>query len=101
MREWEVKWAQAVASFGPIIAEMSGGAAFRAVSIEEDPVNSPRPLCPYLDRRDTRCASLLTLTHLQEAFRLCAGNHEFCTIYHQIRTEDLRIQCRRPVAQPA
>ena len=49
-------------------------------------------MCPYLDRRDPRCADLLTLTNLREAFRLCAGNHEFCTVYHQIRMDDRRQQ---------
>jgi hypothetical protein len=47
-------------------------------------------MCPYLDRRDDRCAELLTLTNLREAFRLCAGNHEFCTLYYEIRLDDRR-----------
>jgi hypothetical protein len=47
-------------------------------------------MCPYLDRRDARCAGLLTLTNLREAFRLCAGDHESCRTYHDIRVGDLR-----------
>ncbi len=61
----------------------------------------PRPICPYLDRRDARCAGLFTLTNLREAFRLCAANHDFCTVYHQIRLDDLRRQREQLVAQPA
>lgn len=64
-------------------------------------MSPPRPLCPYLERRDARCASLLTLTNLCEAFRLCAGNHESCTTYQQIREDDLQAQCDHPVAQSA
>ena len=58
-------------------------------------------MCPYLDRRDVRCAGLLTLTNLREAFRLCAGNHDFCSVYHQIRLDDVRRRRERLVAQPA
>jgi hypothetical protein len=64
-------------------------------------VRSPRLLCPYLDRRDARCADLLTLTNLQQAFRLCAGDHESCTIYHQIRFSDMRLAGAAPIAQSA
>lgn len=60
-----------------------------------------RHVCPYLDRRDGRCAGLLTLTNLREAFRLCAGDHECCTTYHQIRTGDIRAARERPLAQTA
>jgi hypothetical protein len=49
-------------------------------------------LCPYLDRRDTRCSAMLTMKKLHEAFRLCAGDHECCSVYHQIRCDDLEIQ---------
>ncbi len=58
-------------------------------------------MCPYLDRRDARCAGLLTLTNLREAFRLCAGDHECGTIYHQIRLADIRLQRELPLAQSA
>jgi hypothetical protein len=64
-------------------------------------VNALRPMCPFLDRRDARCADRLTLTNLRQAFRLCAGNHDFCTNYHQIRMDDLRREQERLVAQPA
>ena len=53
--------------------------------------SAPRCLCPYLDRRDSRCAAMLTLTRLAEAFRLCAGDHECCSVYHQIRWGDLQV----------
>ncbi len=64
-------------------------------------MDPPRPMCPYLDRRDARCADLLTLTNLRHAFRLCAGNHDFCTIYYQIRLDDLRQKQDELVPQPA
>jgi hypothetical protein len=61
----------------------------------------PRYLCPYLDRRDERCAHLLTLTNLREAFRLCAGDHEVCSVYHRIRRADLAVNVELPIAQSA
>lgn len=57
--------------------------------------------CPYLDRRDARCADLLTLTNLREAFRLCAGDHECCSVYHQIRLADVRTVAGRALARSA
>ncbi len=60
-----------------------------------------RHLCPYLDRRDGRCADLHTLVNLREAFRLCAGDHEACPTYHQIRLSDLYVGRARRLAQPA
>jgi hypothetical protein len=57
-------------------------------------------LCPYLDRRDARCSGLLTLMNLNEAFRLCAGNHELCTVYHQIRAADVLRERGALVAEP-
>lgn len=42
-------------------------------------------VCPYLDNRDERCASHLTMLNIHEAFRLCVDNHECCSNYHQIR----------------
>jgi hypothetical protein len=44
---------------------------------------------------------LLTLTNLSEAFRLCAGDHELCTVYHQIRMANLRNERELLAAQPA
>jgi len=64
-------------------------------------VNQAQHLCPYLERRDARCQALLTLTNLREAFRRCAGDHESCNIYHDIRLADLRNRLRLPVAQSA
>jgi hypothetical protein len=43
---------------------------------------------------------MLTLTRLREAFRLCAGDHECCSIYHQIRWDDLQAQ-PPPIAKSA
>ncbi|HSA25259.1 MAG TPA: hypothetical protein P5159_01910 [Phycisphaerae bacterium] len=61
-----------------------------ALSEDDSPVIKPGFLCPFVDRRDARCANLLTMTNLKEAFRLCAGNHEACRVYHQIRLAELR-----------
>jgi len=57
-------------------------------------VSDPRLTCPYLERRDPRCAALLTLMNLREAFRLCAGDHESCTVYYQIGLEDRRSESK-------
>ncbi len=51
-------------------------------------MEQPQALCPYLERRDMRCGGTMTLVNLPEAFRLCAGDHERCTVYHQIRQSD-------------
>ena len=72
-----------------------------AGSSEEYLVDNPRFLCPYLDRRDARCADLLTLMNIREAFRLCAGDHESCTIFHQIRRAEARADSELLVAQSA
>ena len=58
-------------------------------------------LCPYLDRRDTRCAYPLTMTNLREAFRLCAGSYEVCSVYHQIRLAQLRPEDELTVVRSA
>jgi hypothetical protein len=52
-------------------------------------VDHSQQLCPYLERRDSRCGGVLTLTNLRDAFGRCAGEHEFCSIYHRIRRDDL------------
>jgi hypothetical protein len=49
-----------------------------------------RHLCPYVDLTDERCAAVHTLINLKEAFRLCAGEHESCSVYHQIRLFEQR-----------
>jgi len=64
-------------------------------------VNHQGSVCPYLERRDTRCASSLTLVNLTEAFRLCVGHYEFCSRYNQIRVADEHRQVASPVDQPA
>ncbi len=64
-------------------------------------MNQPRGLCPYLDRRDARCAALFTLMNIREAFRLCAGDHESCTVYRQIRRAEMRSEPELPVRQLA
>ena len=46
-------------------------------------------LCPYLERQDTRCAGVLTLTNLHDAMGRCSGDHQFCATYHRIRHSDL------------
>ncbi len=63
---------------------------------------SPKPLCPYLDRRDSRCAGVLTLTNLRQALGHCADRHEHCSIYYRIRLSDsLAGLVQLPVAQSA
>ena len=57
--------------------------------------------CPYLERRDTRCASSWTLVTLTEAFRLCVGRYEYCSRYNQIRVADDHRQVAHPVSQSA
>ncbi len=47
-----------------------------------------QPLCPFLERRDPRCADRLSLERLAEAFSLCAGRYEHCIFYQRIRDED-------------
>jgi hypothetical protein len=51
-------------------------------------VKQSQVLCPYLERRDARCAGMLTLTNLRAALAQCAGEHEYCAVYHQIRLAD-------------
>ena len=51
--------------------------------------------CPYLEKRDTRCAYRLSLESLREAFTYCAGDYASCTIYQQIRLDN------REPAEPA
>ncbi len=47
-----------------------------------------QPLCPFLERRDPRCADRLSLERLAEAFSLCAGRYEHCNFFQQIRVEN-------------
>lgn len=50
----------------------------------------PSPhLCPYIERRDARCAGAWTLTNLRDAMGQCAGEHRYCSIYHRIRRSDV------------
>lgn len=64
--------------------------------------HSQQHLCPYLERRDSRCSSVLTLTNLHEALGRCAGEHNYCSIYHRIRVSDLvRERANLPVAKSA
>jgi hypothetical protein len=58
-------------------------------------VNHPQHLCPYLERRDSRCAGVLTLTNLREALSRCAGGHDYCPTYHRIRQGDLGRECAK------
>ena len=51
-------------------------------------VDPTQQLCPYIERRDARCAGTWTLTNLREAMGRCAGKHEFCSVYHRIRCGD-------------
>jgi len=64
-------------------------------------VDHRQGLCPYVDARDARCAQRWTLINLPTAFRLCVGNYEACTVYHQIRLAELRTEAKLLVAQPA
>lgn len=61
----------------------------------------PWPCCPYLDRRDARCAGFLTLTNISEAFRRCASAYDSCIIYHEIRLADRRREHELAFAQSA
>ena len=63
-------------------------------------MNEPDCPCPYLDRRDVRCARLLTLSDLSETFRRCAGDYESCTVYHRIRTDEIGRPVTELVAEP-
>lgn len=45
-------------------------------------------LCPYIERRDSRCAGAWTLTNLRDALGRCAGEHQYCSVYHRIRRSD-------------
>lgn len=59
-------------------------------------------LCPYLERRDSRCAGILTLTNLRDALSRCAGGYEYCPIYHRIRRDELSNNfVKLPVARSA
>lgn len=59
-------------------------------------------LCPYLERQDSRCAGVLTLTNLHEALSRCAGGHEYCPTFHRIRVAELtRDRAVLPVAKSA
>lgn len=43
--------------------------------------------CPHIDRNDPRCASRLTLGHLDQAFDLCVGAFNRCPIFTRLRNE--------------
>ncbi|HOA75672.1 MAG TPA: hypothetical protein PL151_15380 [Phycisphaerae bacterium] len=65
-------------------------------------VDYSQHLCPYLERRDSRCAGVLTLTNLHEALSRCAGDHQYCPTFHRIRLSDLaRDSARMPIAKSA
>jgi hypothetical protein len=60
--------------------------------------------CPYIERRDSRCAGAWTLINLREAMGRCAGGyeHQYCSVYHRIRAGDaVRDYMQPPVAQLA
>jgi hypothetical protein len=65
-------------------------------------VDSAQQLCPYIERRDSRCAGTWTLPNLRVALGRCAGEHQYCSIYHRIRRGDtLRDYVETAVAQTA
>lgn len=45
-------------------------------------------MCPYLEKRDARCADRQSLESIRQAFTYCAGDYASCTIYHEIRLEN-------------
>ncbi len=55
-------------------------------------------LCPFIERRDARCGERLTLERLGEAFKLCAGRHGACPIYHDLHFEDRQQRVWRQAA---
>jgi len=46
--------------------------------------------CPHIDGEDSRCASLFTLSQIDQAFALCLNNHERCSTYKSIQDESKR-----------
>jgi len=54
-----------------------------------------------MNNRDARCAQRLTMLNLPTAFKLCVGNYEACSIYHQIRLAELPERTELLVAQSA
>lgn len=42
-------------------------------------------VCPFLERRDRRCARRFNLNRLAEIFDNCLGEYESCQTYHEIR----------------
>lgn len=42
--------------------------------------------CPFLERRDGRCADRFKLQHLAEMFDQCLDKYEACDVYHEINT---------------
>lgn len=57
--------------------------------------------CPFLEWRDARCGSRLTLGGIRDAFRLCAGDPLSCPVHHEIRREQLLRDTRTSLARSA
>ena len=58
-------------------------------------------LCPFLERRDPRCARRLTLVQLTEAFKFCAGCPNACPTHRELTVEMKMPTGRERPARPA
>ena len=58
-------------------------------------------MCPYLEKRDARCAPRQSLESIRQAFAYCAGDYASCTIYRQIRRENEESSAKARQAQSA
>lgn len=44
-------------------------------------------MCPFVDKRDQRCAGHLSLENISSAFAHCADQYEQCPVYGQLLSE--------------
>ncbi|QDU35445.1 hypothetical protein KS4_35260 [Poriferisphaera corsica] len=46
--------------------------------------------CPFINAKDSRCASRFNLAHLSEAFHICLNNPMTCPTYQKMTAEQSR-----------
>lgn len=46
-----------------------------------------RPICPFFQRKDQRCAERFNLTRLYQVFDQCLGDFNACSIHTQLAIE--------------
>lgn len=44
-------------------------------------------MCPFVDKRDPRCAGHLSLENISSAFAHCADQYTECPVYRQLLSE--------------